>query len=169
MRVLVSTASRHGATAEIGEAIGRRLRDAGLDVAVQAPQEITTLEGFDSVILGSAVYAGHWLEPARDFVKRHRGHLATIPVWAFSSGPIGNPPLPAEHAVDIAAIVAAVHPLEHQLFAGKLDRKKLGFMERALTAALRAPEGDFRDWPAIEAWADGIARAITSRAPQSRV
>jgi hypothetical protein len=22
------------------------------------------------------------------------------------------------------------------------------------------PEGDFRDWPAIDAWTDGIARAL---------
>ena len=46
------------------------------------------------------------------------------------------------------------------MFAGKLDKKVLGFGERAIVAAFHAPEGDFRDWGAIEAWAHGIADAL---------
>ena len=34
--------------------------------------------------------------------------------------------------------------------------------ERALTKALRAPEGDFRDWDAIEAWANLVADSFTA-------
>jgi menaquinone-dependent protoporphyrinogen oxidase len=37
----------------------------------------------------------------------------------------------------------------------------LGFGERAIAVAFRAPEGDFRDWPAIEAWAAAIADSLT--------
>jgi hypothetical protein len=29
-----------------------------------------------------------------------------------------------------------------------------------MAMALRAPEGDFRDWQAINAWAEGIARDL---------
>ena len=42
----------------------------------------------------------------------------------------------------------------------KLDRQRLSFVERALTLALRAPEGDFRDWNDIRAWARQIAAAL---------
>jgi menaquinone-dependent protoporphyrinogen oxidase len=49
---------------------------------------------------------------------------------------------------------------DHRLFAGKIDKSRLGFGERALLLALRAAEGDFRDWPEIAAWAKAIARAI---------
>jgi menaquinone-dependent protoporphyrinogen oxidase len=48
----------------------------------------------------------------------------------------------------------------HRLFAGKIDKGKLGFGERALLLALRVREGDFRDWAEIAAWATMIAGAI---------
>jgi hypothetical protein len=35
--------------------------------------EVSDLDRFDGVVLGSAVYMGHWLEPARKFVERWRG------------------------------------------------------------------------------------------------
>jgi menaquinone-dependent protoporphyrinogen oxidase len=50
------------------------------------------------------------------------------------------------------------------VFSGKIDKAKLGFGERAITMALRAPEGDFRDWVEIEAWADGIANSVIEAA-----
>lgn len=40
----------------------------------------------------------------------------------------------------------------------RLDRSKLGFAERMV--AKRLPEGDWRDWTAIDAWAVGIARLL---------
>lgn len=52
----------------------------------------------------------------------------------------------------------------HELFCGKLDKSLLGFAERAIVAAVRAPEGDFRDWGAIEAWAGQIAGQLVAAA-----
>jgi hypothetical protein len=31
---------------------------------------VERLDEFDGVVFGSAVYAGHWLKPARDVVER---------------------------------------------------------------------------------------------------
>ena len=56
MRVLVTVASRHGATWEIGEVIAEVLADRGLDVETRAPEDVSTLDGVDAVVLGSAVY-----------------------------------------------------------------------------------------------------------------
>ncbi|MDP1803810.1 MAG: hypothetical protein Q8K72_01455, partial [Acidimicrobiales bacterium] len=51
-------------------------------------------------------------------------------------------------------------------FFGALDPGKLGFRDRAMRTlpAGRAlfPEGDFRDWPDIDAWAAGIAVELTA-------
>jgi menaquinone-dependent protoporphyrinogen oxidase len=161
MRVLVTAASKHGATAEIAEAIGRSLGAAGLDVSVLPAEEVTSITGFDSVVLGSGVYAGHWLEPARRIVDHHAGDLRDRRVWLFSSGPIGDPPKPApEEAVDVADIVTAVEPREHRVFTGKIDKSVLGFAEKAILMAVRAGEGDYRDWAAIEEWAATIAAEL---------
>lgn len=160
MRILVTVASRHGATAEIAEAIGDRLREHGLAVVVTGALSVTGVTAFDAVVLGSAVYAGHWLDDAKDLVTRFEDELADRPVWLFSSGPVGDPPRPEEDAVEVADLVAATHAIEHRVFAGAIDRDALGFVERAVIRALRAPTGDFRDFDAIRAWADQIATAL---------
>lgn len=91
VRVLVSAASRHGATTEIAEAIGRSLSGEGFAVTVLPPGQVRSLEDYHAVVLGSAVYTGHWLGPARDLASRCRDSLAARPVWLFSSGPVGDP------------------------------------------------------------------------------
>ena len=165
MKVLVSAASRHGATTEVAATIAAVLTAAGVEGLVVAPAEVTSLDGFDAAVIGSAVYVGRWLEPATDLVERQRHALVTMPVWLFSSGPIGDPPKPAEDSVDAAALVALVGAREHRVFAGRIDKDRLGLGERAILAAVRAPEGDFRPWPEIEAWATGIAAALREPVP----
>jgi menaquinone-dependent protoporphyrinogen oxidase len=159
MRILVTVASKHGATFEIAEVISDVLSLCGLD-SVTMSVEDATLDGFDAVIIGSAVYAGHWRNTATDFVHHHEQRLRAMPVWLFSSGPIGDPPKPAEDPAGIADLVAASGAREHQVFAGMLDKRQLGFAERAVVATLRSPIGDFRDFGQVRAWADGIAEAL---------
>jgi menaquinone-dependent protoporphyrinogen oxidase len=161
MKVLVTAATRYGATGEIAQAIGEVLREHGHDTTVGPPEDVT-VDGYDAVVLGSAVYAGRWLKPARELVERSRDTLAARPVWLFSSGPVGDPPKPEEDPVDAAGIVAATGAREHRVFAGKLVRRRLGFADKAIAVALRVPDGDFRDWTEIRRWAAGIADALRS-------
>jgi menaquinone-dependent protoporphyrinogen oxidase len=160
MRVLVTAASKHGATWEIAEAVRDGLVSAGVEAVALPPAEVTDLEGFDAVVLGSGVYAGRWLEPARGLVAALPEELARRRVWLFSSGPIGDPPRPEVDPADVAELVETTGAVEHRVFPGRLERSRLGLAERAVVAALRAPEGDFRDWEAVGAWAEGIARAL---------
>jgi menaquinone-dependent protoporphyrinogen oxidase len=161
MKVLVTAATKYGATGEIAQAIGEVLREHGLDTTVDPPGD-AAVDGYDAVVLGSAVYAGHWLKPARELVDRSRDALAARPVWLFSSGPVGDPPKPEEDPVDVAEIVAATAARDHRVFAGKLVRRQLGFADKAIAVALRVPDGDFRDWTEIRRWAAGIAEALRS-------
>jgi len=160
MKVLVTVASKHGATGEIGEVVADVLRDAGLDVETRAPERVDDLDGYDAVVLGSAIYAGRWQDPARKLVDRHAAALARLPVWVFSSGPIGDPPLPADEPPETDAIARRLGARGRRSFAGRLDRSSLGFLERTVTKALHAPDGDFRDWDAVRAWADEIGGTL---------
>jgi menaquinone-dependent protoporphyrinogen oxidase len=160
MRVLVTAATKYGATAEIAAAIAEVLNEHGLEATVLPPEQVERVDGYDAAVVGSAVYAGHWLKPARELVERHSAALADRPVWLFSSGPVGDPPKPEEDPVDVADLLAATGAREHRIFAGKLVRKQLSFPERAIVSALRVPEGDFRDWTEIHQWAADIADAV---------
>jgi menaquinone-dependent protoporphyrinogen oxidase len=104
---------------------------------------------------------GQWLEPARNFVQRHRDELAARKTWLFSSGPIGDPPRPkAEEAVKVDEIADATRTAGHRLFPGKIDKSQLSFPERAVIRAVGAKEGDYRDWDEIRGWAAEIAAQL---------
>lgn len=165
MKVLVSAASRHGATAEIAAVIGETLREAGLDAVALAPDAVTSLDGYDAAVIGSGIYVGQWMDAARSLVERHAAELASRPVWLFSSGPIGDPPKPREDPDDIAEMIEAAHAREHRVFAGKVDTAALGLGERVILKAVRAPEGDFRPWDDVREWARGIAAALGEGRP----
>jgi menaquinone-dependent protoporphyrinogen oxidase len=165
MKVLVTVATRHGATAELAALMARVLRLHGMDVCELPPANVHDVGAYDAVVLGSAVYAGRWLAPATSLVARCKSELADRPVWLFSSGPVGDPLTPAGE-IDVSGVVSATGAIEHRVFAGKIDKSELGRLERAMVRLVRAPEGDYRDWDEVSHWASQIAGVlVTAAAP----
>jgi menaquinone-dependent protoporphyrinogen oxidase len=162
MRVLVTTASKHGSTDEIGRAIAEALADKGVETGVLAPEDVISVHRYDAVIMGSAVYAGRWMTSMKRMAHRLAPELTERPVWLFSSGPVGDPPLPDEDPADVAPMMEATGARDHVVFAGKLDKDALNFAERAIVAAFKVSEGDYRDWDEIRKWAAGIADELGS-------
>lgn len=167
LKVLITAASLHGATGEIADVLGKELSGTGAAATVIPPGSVDDIEGYDAVIIGSAVYAGHWLAPARDFVHRYRDALASRPVWLFSSGPVGDPSGKLSKAmrnepVDVAALSTATHARGHVMFDGKLDPKVLSLPQHATLLIFRGLDGDFRNWSAIKEWGRSIAEELTA-------
>lgn len=160
MKVTIVVASKHGSTREIADRIAGTLRKGGHAVDVQDDPSTARIEGSDAVILGSAVYAGRWRPEARRFAERAVDALRARPVWLFSSGPLGSPPLPPEEHADIRPLLERTGAREHRSFAGRMERSALGPGERAIVKMLRAPYGDFRPWAEIDRWAEEIADAL---------
>jgi menaquinone-dependent protoporphyrinogen oxidase len=174
MHVLVAYASRHGATQGIAERIAERLRAAGLDAEARPAASVKGMAGYDAFVIGSAAYMFHWLREATKLVRRNRSVLAGKPVWLFSSGPVGTEPTDAQGRDQKVAAVPkempelqqALDARDHRVFFGayQRDRKPIGLAERFVSlmpATLEGfPEGDFRDWPEIDAWAASIARDL---------
>ena len=162
MRVLVTAASRHDATREIADAIVSGLAQRGVDAEARPVEQIGTLDDFDAVVVGSAIYMGRWLKAARELVSDNAAALSSMPVWLFSSGPLGPPDhlVPPGESADTERLGELVGARGHELFAGRLERSSLGFAERATAKAVHAPEGDCRDWDAIDAFAGEIASRL---------
>jgi menaquinone-dependent protoporphyrinogen oxidase len=178
MKILVAYASRHGATKGIAERITRTLQQAGLDVTLEPADDTGAIDHFDAFVIGSAAYMGGWLGDATEFVRRHRDVLALRPVWLFSSGPIGTDlvdakgrdQLEASKPKEFEEFARTIQPREQRVFFGAYDphAKAVGlaeglmarFMRFAPAARNALPAGDFRDWAAIEDWAESIARDL---------
>src|SRR6476469_3605335 len=135
MTVLVTAATQHGSTGEIAKAVGAALTERGVPAVVVPPDEVRDISGYDAVVLGSAVYSGHWMPAATTLVERCANAWSGRPVWLFSSGPIGKPDRSlttkmGADPVDLPAIRAATGAREHRMFPGKLDEKDVGPVQR---------------------------------------
>ncbi len=154
-------ASKHGSTQGIAERIAEQLRQLGKEAEARPVEEVTDPGSYEAFVIGSAVYYGSWLKEATEWVHHHQAVLAGHPVWLFSVGPLGTEVQDAEQQPkEMTEFQQAIRPREQRIFFGALDHSHLSFAERVMVKAVRAPEGDFRDWEAIDAWAASIAHNL---------
>jgi menaquinone-dependent protoporphyrinogen oxidase len=164
-QVLVAYATKYGATAEIAEIIGEVLRQAGLRADVRPAEKVSDVSAYQAVVLGSAVYIGRWRKQATKFLNANEKALAERPVWLFSSGPTGEGD-PVELLKGwrlpggLQPVADRIQPRDIAVFHGAVNVDDLNFIERWMIKNVKSPVGDFRDWEAITAWAEGIAAAL---------
>ncbi|MFL5898708.1 MAG: flavodoxin domain-containing protein [Solirubrobacterales bacterium] len=160
MTVLVAYASKRGSTAEIAETVAATLCREGLGVCLERAEDVQSLERFDAVVLGSAVYMKRWRGDARHFLKKHRKALRQTPFWVFSSGPVGDPQRDNPEWIEPPKIVETVEELgarAHIVFGGCLPAEPQGFVERAMLEGTQKEHRDRRDWAEIRSWSHRIA------------
>jgi menaquinone-dependent protoporphyrinogen oxidase len=160
MRVLVAYGSRMGGTRGIAELVGDALTDAGFQVDVRPAPEVSGLDPYDAVVIGGALYTGHWHRQARRFIKRHTGVLRERPVWVFSSGPLNGsaaeeiPPVP-----QVQELLDRIGTRGHITFGGRLPADAKGFPASAMA---KTHAGDWRDPERIQGWAAEVAMDLLS-------
>jgi len=155
-RILVAYASRKGSTAGIAQATGKELQSAGHTVEVSEMKNVSTLAGYQAVVIGAPLYMGKMVGDVGKFVGRFSEQLAKMPVAGFAVGlaPASNDTKKVEDGMKaLHAGLAPLKPMAATLFAGKLDPAKLSFIQRKMTEFVKSPVGNFRDWNVITAWA----------------
>jgi menaquinone-dependent protoporphyrinogen oxidase len=164
-KILVTYASKHGATEELAVRIGDYISNHGFDVDVLNVKNVRNISAYQSIILGSAVYVGQWRKSAANFLKENETALAKKKVWLFSTGPTGEGD-PEElmkgwsFPENLQAVVDKIKPVEIKVFHGVLDETKLNMLEKMTVKMVKAPFGDFRDWNKVEEWAKTITNQL---------
>ena len=51
---------------------------------------------------------------------------------------------------------------EYEFFAGKMDYRRLALAPRLIVKRMKVPEGDFRSWYAVGAWADTLRNEMAT-------
>src|SRR5512142_2774575 len=90
--ILVAFASRYGSTQQAAEIVAEALRQAGRQVDLQPMQEVKSLEHYDAIVLGAAIYNAKWHPDAHAFLSQHEAILRQRPVALFSLGPTTRNP-----------------------------------------------------------------------------
>lgn len=159
-KVLIAYATRAGSTGEISEAIAQQLCADGYVADVKEVSAVTSLGGYNAVILGSAVRYGNWLPEMLTFMQRNQAALGQRPLACFTACNKAKNQSAASLTELKAYSKAArelVEPKAEVFLAGKLDPATLSWFERMVVRLIGSPEGDFRDWTAIKAWAKSLA------------
>jgi len=165
-RVLVAYATRAGATAEVASAIAEVLRAAHHEVDLAPITEVRDLADYAGLVLGSAINAGKGFASFQTFVTRHVPGSGAVPVAYFVVCATLAQHTAANRASVLAyldPIVALNEPASIGLFAGRVEARRLNLLLRAVLREMKAPEGDWRDWAAIRAWAADLPAAMFHR------
>ena len=157
-RVLVAYATKLGSTAEIAETIAQVLRDGGHYAAAVPAREVTSLDDYDAVVLGSALYAAYWRRDAHRFVDRFREQLKARPLWLFSAGPLDRRLARADQPITPhgAEITRGLGARAHHTFGGRLSPDAAVAPQVLQTHRF----GDFRDWQKIVEYGYRIGREL---------
>ena len=160
-RILVAYATRAGSTAEVADAIGKNLAQKGAMVDVQHLKNVQTLNGYQAVVLGSAIRRGAILPELTAFVKTYKDELGKIPTAYFIVCMIAREDTEKNRKTAdsyIDPLRAEVVPVDAGIFAGKLDYSKLSFIETIIIKyIIGTPEDDLRDWQKINDWAENLS------------
>ena len=155
-RILVAYVSPRGSTAEIAQAVGRELQSAGHGVDVVEMKSVSSLEGYNAVVIGGPFYMGKVVGDVGKFIGRNRDALAKLPLAAFAVGvaPLGKDPAEIDNAMKkLHKTLEPLQPVAVTIFAGKVDPAKLSFLQKWMVEKAKSPVGDFRDWNEIASWA----------------
>ena len=162
-RILVTYASKYGSTGGVAEAIGKGLCSKGAAADVLLTKNAVNLSSYQGVVVGSAIYMGKWLPDAVEFVKTNCEMLRRVPVAYFLVCMTLCKPT-EENRVKVLAYldpvlkaIPEIKPVGIGTFAGALDYSNLSWLNKKILKSKGTPEGDFRDWNAIRAWAEGSA------------
>jgi len=161
-RVLISYASRCGSTGGVAEAMGQALCGMGASADIRLVKNVNDLSPYDAVIVGSAVRRGKWLPEAVGFVRDNQDMLGRMPIAYFvvcltmKDNTAENRSKVMAYLDPVRKEAPKIQPVAVGLFPGAIDFGKLSFVDKMFLTAKGGSEGDYRDWPAVKAWASAV-------------
>ena len=159
-KILVAYATKSDSTREVAEAVGRVLRESGLEVDITPVTQVKNIDSYRAVIVGSAARVGRLLPETVKFAEKYKEQLGKKETAYFTVCMTMETDTPENRktvTTYLAPLVNVKEPLSIGLFAGKYDSRSVGLPFRFILKKLKVPEGDFRNWDDITNWSRDLA------------
>ncbi len=157
-QILVAYASGSGSTREVAEAIAAEIEKESLHTVVQNVGEVDSVAAYNGIVIGSSIRIGRWLPEAVACLELIKTEVGERPVAYFTTclTMIDDTKENRQTVLDymeplLVKIAPNIKPIGLGLFAGSLDPERQAIMVGD------GPQGDYRNWEAIRAWAQKIA------------
>jgi menaquinone-dependent protoporphyrinogen oxidase len=162
-KVLVAYATRQGNTAEVAEFMAQAIRSKDLEAEVKPAADVSSLDGYKAVVLGTPVKGDKPMPDAVAFAERFRVELDELPTALFGLSMIMSDPTD-ENKKSVLSILNQLRfemrPIGMGAFGGVRDEKALPFILKWTAKRSQITTGDFRDWEAMKEWAEHVATLI---------
>ena len=173
-RILIAYDTIHGSTAAVADKIGKELCSRGFKVDVRFVGNTSSIEEYDAVILGSAIYEFTWLPDARRFLRNYYAALSSKPVAVFivcsamyQDTPESRDAVRKAFVTPLLTRYPAINPLSIGLFGGAVDfnTNRYNLFEKIVLRILGKALGfkdsaDWRDWDYISDWAQEVGDLV---------
>lgn len=162
-KILIAYASKCGSTAEIAQKIGEVLSTHNLGVDVKPVGQITDVSGYQAVVIGSAIRFGQWLPEGVSFLKNNHDALQSKPTAMFTvhmQNTDDSTEARANRDLYVKAAREQISPKVEKYFTGMIEMARLSFLERLVYKAVKAKDGDDRDWNDIQSWAESLPASL---------
>jgi menaquinone-dependent protoporphyrinogen oxidase len=161
-RVLVAYATRFGSTREVASAIAHELNTSGFDAQAVEVTSGLSPDDYDAFVIGSPMYGGKWVSNAAMFAAVMSERMNGKPVALFSMGTLGvkHPEIgESEHkefVQSLSEVAPVLNVVSDAVFNGYFERANLPWYLRIIDRFVPTPQGDHRDWAAIQAWTKAL-------------
>jgi menaquinone-dependent protoporphyrinogen oxidase len=158
-QVLVAYASGSGSTREVAQAVAAEIEKEGLTAVMHHVSEVDNTAPSSALVIGSSIRIGRWLPEAIACLERIKAEVGDKPVAYFTTclTMVDDTKENRQTVLDymeplLVKIAPEIEPIGLGLFAGSLDPGRQAIMVG------NGPQGDYRNWEAIRAWAQEIGQ-----------
>lgn len=167
-KILVAYATKCGSTAEIATAITEILCAGELSAELKRAGSVKSVEGYQGVVLGTAIYMGSPLKEAANFIEKFGSQMADTPLAIFDVSLTMKEATPENQRIALEylkSISDIIPPVKSGAFSGRISLATLPPLYRMFAQADQEgvlAEGDYRDWKVISSWAEELGIVLAN-------
>jgi len=160
--ILITYISNTGTTKEAAGLINNIFIEKAFEVELLEISEVSSIDKYDTIIIGAPINGMHWVSEASDFVLKNEISLKNKKVACFALSYIindGRKFWKNRMIKNFRKINKSVDPIDTMIFGGKISQP-MPAPARFIFGLSKGTPLDYRDNKKVEQWAKDLIKAL---------